>query len=75
MDAAVEVIKGVLAEVQQSGVAVSPILKRSVSRRSGNGANDSPTSSTPQGERRGTMRPRALPDGEAPDSKRQRYEI
>jgi hypothetical protein len=41
MDAAVEAIEGVLAEVQESGAAVSPILERSGSRRSGGGGNKS----------------------------------
>jgi hypothetical protein len=71
-DAAVEAIEGVLAEVQESGAAVSPILERSGSRRSGGCGHKSPLSSTPQTERRGTLRPSALGDGEAPGMKRQR---
>jgi hypothetical protein len=72
IDPAVEAIEGVLAEIQESAVAVSAILQRSSGRRRDGGSGEPITSATPQVEHRATTRPSASLDMEAAGTKRQR---
>ena len=69
VDAAMEAIKGVLAEIQESAVAVSSILQRSSRRRTVGGSGEPITSATPQVEHPPTTRRSASLDMEGPGRK------